>query len=95
MLDFGLYKAQLDLAAEVSKLNNRIHDHMFGPKWEARDRAEYERWGWNKEGIETAISESKKRREQTLQEQKANPQVAFVPSGEDFHFESVYARYNY
>src|SRR5205823_2015451 len=50
MLDFGLYKAQLDLAAEVSKLNNRIHDHMFGPKWEARDRAEYERWGWNKEG---------------------------------------------
>src|SRR5207253_3792158 len=38
MLDFGLYKAQLDLAAELPDLNKRLRDHSFGPKWEERDR---------------------------------------------------------
>ena len=89
MLDFGLYKAQLDLAAELPDLNKRLRDHSSGPKWEERDRAKYEKSGWNHERIETAILDSMKRREQMLQDEKANPQVAFVPSGEDFHFESV------
>ena len=45
--------------------------------------------GLEQEGIETAISESKKRREETIQEEKINPIARFVPSGENFHFESV------
>src|SRR6266513_2920555 len=63
MLDFGLYKAQLDLAAKLPDLNKRLHDHMFGPKWEERDRAEHEKRGWDHERIETAILDKQKRRE--------------------------------
>ena len=56
MLDFGLYKAQLDLAAELPDLNKRLRDHSSGPKWEERDRAKYEKSGWSHERIETCAS---------------------------------------